>query len=208
MRSKVIALSFCYLIALASHAQNQPRNISIQTGLAYNQSDDEFNNTTGIGLYLEANYLPTEDFRVSFRFEPTALAYGMAVYPGGCTEEHRRYPGFTSCREGANYVLNSYLKAQMLIGQPRYTKKDKRIQGYVGAQLVMLSHQRYIITSRRPGNWTDTRQNITNFGFGPNVGYMLGRWDLSAAYHFVGAEFRNYLGLNLGYSFWYNQKSK
>lgn len=94
----------------------------------------------------------------------------------------------------------------MLLGQQRFLKKEKLIQGYIGAHLVMLSHQRYIITSRETGDWANTRQNITNFGVGPNIGYILGRWDLSASYNFMGTEFRDYLGLNLGYSFWYNRK--
>ncbi len=208
MKWKTLFLLIFSVISIRCVGQPTPRNISIQTGLAYNQSDDAFNNTTGIGLYLEANYWPTDDLRFSFRFEPTALAYGVAVYPGGCTEEHRRYPGWPSCREGANYVLNSYLKAQMLLGQPRFNKKDKLVQAYIGAQVLMLSHQRYIITSREPGNWRDTRQNITNFGIGPNIGYILGRWDLSASYNFVGKEFRDFLGINLGYTVWYNRKSK
>lgn len=206
----VKAFIFCLslLLCLSSIAQDASRDISIQTGLAYNQSDNEFNNTTGTGIYFEVNYLPTEDLRLSFRFEPVALAYGVLVLPGGCTEEHRQFPGWTSCREGANYLLNSYAKAQMLLGTPRFTKKNKLIQGYIGGQVMMLSHQRYIITSRGPGDWTDTRQSITNFGIGPNIGYILGRWDLSASYNFVGDEFRNFLGVNLGYTVWYNQKSK
>lgn len=208
MKFKAFAFTLVATTCLACYAQESPRNISIQTGLAYNQSDTEWNNTTGIGIYFEANYQPTADLRFSFRFEPTALAYGVAVFPGGCTEEHRRYPGFTSCREGANYLLNSYAKAQLLLGQPRFNKKDRLIQGYIGAHVTMLSHQRYIITSREPGNWRDTRKNVTNFGVGPNIGYILGRWDLSASYNFVGTEFRDYLGLNLGYTVWYNKKSK
>ena len=208
MKCKACIFSLLGLISIYGYAQQDRRNISIQTGLAYNQSDDEFNNTTGIGIYFEANYLPTKDLKLSFRFEPTALAYGVAVYPGGCTEEHRRYPGWPSCREGANYVLNSYVKAQMLLGQPHYNKKDRLVQGYIGGHITMLSHQRYIITSRGPGDWTDTRKNITNFGIGPNIGYLLGRWDLSASYNFVGNEFRDFLGINLGYTVWYNRKSK
>lgn len=207
MNRSAISL-FLILSCSLGYAQQSKRDISVQVGTVFNQSDDEFNNTTGVGLYVEANYLPSEDWRLSFRFEPTALAYGVAVYPGGCTEEHRRYPGWTSCREGANYLLNSYLKAQMMLGEPRYNKKNRKVQAYVGAQVVMLSHQRYIITSRVPGNWRDTRQNITNAGIGPNIGYLLGRWDLSASFNFVGDEFRDFLGINLGYAVWYNRKSK
>lgn len=208
MNRKIFYYLLSSLISFCCFGQQAPRNISIQTGLVYNQSDEEFNNTTGIGLLIEANYLPTEDLRFSFRFEPTALAYGVAVYPGGCTEEHQRFPGWTSCREGANYVLNSYIKAQMLLGESRFNKKGKLMQGYLGGHVMMLSHKRYIITSREPGNWRDTRQNVTNFGIGPNIGYILGRWDLSASYNFVGDEFRDFLGINLGYTVWYNQKSK
>lgn len=208
MKLKILPFLIFNVISICCFGQQTPHNISIQTGLAYNQSDNEFNTTTGIGLYFEANYFPTEDLRLSFRFEPTALAYGVLILPGGCTNEHRQFPGVPSCREGANYVLNSYLKTQMLLGQPRFNKKDKLVQAYIGAHLLMLSHQRYIITSREPGNWRDTRRNITSFGIGPNIGYILGRWDVSASYNFVGDEFRDFLGVNLGYTVWYNRKSK
>lgn len=202
---------FIFIIGITIHstfAQTDKRDISIQVGSVFNQSDDEFNTTTGVGLYFEANYLPTENLRLSFRFEPTALAYGILVLPGGCTEEHRQFPGITSCREGSNYLLNSYVKAQMLIGEPRFNKNNRRVRGYIGGHVVMLSHQRYIITSREPGNWRDTRKNITNAGLGLSLGYILGRWDISSSYNFVGDEFRDFLGLNLGYTVWYNRRDK
>jgi hypothetical protein len=174
---------------------------SLAVGVHYNKSSTEFNNTTGIGLFVEPSWTLSNRFRVGYRFEPTALAYGVLVLPGGCTEEHPSYPGFPSCREGANYVLNNYLKGAYFLGEPKYGRKGGPYQLYVGLQALVLTHKRYIITSREPGRWRDTHRWVTNAGLGVGIGALLGRFDLAATYNRTGDDFRSHAGFSLGYRF-------
>lgn len=167
--------------------------LSVQVGATFNVSDDEFNNTTALGLYLEPNYQLNDKIRLGARIEPTALAYGILTLEGNCS---------TGCKEGGNFLLINYLKGEYLLGQPKYGPNNGKRQAYVGVNLAMLTHRRYIITSRAAGNWENTRRVVTNLGVGPRFGVLLGRIDLSASYILTGSDFRNFVGLNLGYRFW------
>lgn len=197
MKHLIIIFVFCFLQqAIAQEGER----VNIFIGPVFNQSSDAWNNTTGLGLFIEGAYFVNEKIRLGARFEPTALAYGVAVFPGGCEFEHPRYPGFNSCREGANFLFNNYLKGEYMLGARKYTKKNRRKQAYIGTNIILLMHNRYIITSREPGNWKDTQKLVTNLGIGIRLGVLLGKFDLSAAYNKAGKDFRGFVGLNLGYS--------
>lgn len=192
-------LLFLFCFSFQTIAQEEEK-LNIYLGAVFNQSSDAWNNTTGVGLFIEGDYFINEKIRIGARFEPTALAYGVAVFPGGCEFEHPRYPGFNSCREGANFLFNNYLKAEYMLGNPIYGKNERRKQAYIGGNIILLMHNRFIITSREPGNWKDTQQLVANLGAGIRVGVLLGKFDLSMAYNKAGEDFRGFVGLNLGYS--------
>jgi hypothetical protein len=185
----IIGLVF-YWIPVESQFTRE--NIGMQTGIVFNVSNDEFNSTTGLGLYFEPNYLVENKLRLGIRFEPVALAYGILTLPGGCDG---------SCEEGANFVLNNYLKAEYFLGNPVFGPNGVKYQSYAGFHLSLITHKRYIITSRIPGAWKDTRERVTNLGIGPRIGILAGRFDLSASFNLTGEDFRNYAGFNLGYQF-------
>lgn len=199
---KFLLSIFFSLLTLSSHAQEKEHEVHLDVGLVFNQSSQEWNNTTGIGLYIEGSYFLNDKVRAGVRFEPTALAYGVAVFPGGCEFEHPRYPGIASCREGANFLFNNYIKAEYMLGQPRYGVKGGRKQAYIGVNLLVLMHNRYIITSRETGNWKDTKRLVANLGAGVRFGVLLGRFDMSTAYNRTGDDFRGFVGFNLGYTVW------
>ncbi|MFA0962154.1 hypothetical protein AB9P05_10125 [Roseivirga sp. BDSF3-8] len=175
-----------------SGLERPSREIGVLAGLNFNQSNTLFNTTTGIGVFVEPDILINGRYRFGYRFEPTALAYGVLVLPGGCGGE---------CREGANYVLNNYLKAEYLFGQPRRGKNRGRHQFYAGVNLVILTHNRWILI-RDPGNYQNTRRWVTDTGFGIRAGALLGRFDLSAAFNMVGDDYQDYVGFSLGYRAW------
>ncbi len=182
--------------------QETSHNFSVLLGANYNLSSTEFNTTTGIGIFVEPSFILGDKFRLSYRFEPTALAYGVLVLPGGCSEEHPAYPGFPSCREGANYLLSNYLKGEYLFGKPKYGRKGGAHQAYAGLNLNLLTHKRYIITSRVPGNWQDTHKWVANPGFGLSIGALLGRFALSVSFNKTGKDFRDFVGFGLAYRLW------
>jgi len=199
---KIVLFVCFYTLSFLLIGQENPYKWNIQTGVLFNDSNDEFNNPSALGILIEGNYFFTEKTRFGVRVEPTALVYGLAVYPGGCEEEHKRYPGMPSCREGANFLTNSYLKVDYMLGRNKMNKKGLRKHWYVGANLVILAHNRYVITSRAAGNWKDTRQFITDFGFGPRLGWLSGVFDISASYIITGDQFQNYFGFNFGVLVW------
>ncbi len=198
--SKYLLFTLLVVSPLSVYGQVDDKNLTFYVGLVFNQSSDEWNNTTGLGLLIEADYFLNNKVRVGARFEPTALAYGVLVLPGGCENEHPRYPGVPSCREGANFLFNNYLKAEYMLGRPKYGIKGGRKQAYVGLNILLLMHQRYIITSREPGNWKDAQRLVSNLGGGVRFGVLLGRFDLSTAYNRAGEDFRGFVGVNLGYT--------
>ena len=171
--------------------QSYRENLSLQIGPLYNISpgSDEFNSSTALGLFFEANYELKKRVRMGVRWEPSALVWGILELPGGCDGV---------CREGANFLYNYYLKADYLIGKAENTK----VRSYFGVNLLFQSHKRYIITSRVPGNFMDTRRTVANLGYRFRFGIMLGRFDLSTAYQIAGQDFQDYLSLNLGYTLW------
>ena len=183
------------MISLCANAQEKFEDLCFRLGATFNVSpgSDEFNSSTGLGLFAESDYLIKERVRLGVRFEPTALAWGVLTLPGGCGGE---------CKEGSNYLINNYLKAEYMIGQPKYGPKKEKYQGYVGLNFLVLTHKRYIITSRIPGNYQDTRRTMTNLGFGIRSGALLRRVDLSASFNWTGNDFQQYFGFNLGYTVW------
>jgi hypothetical protein len=164
-------------------------------GLAYNQSNDDFNNTTGIGLILESNYYVRKQLRVGIRLEPVALVSGVFVYPGGCQNEHPRYRDIPSCREGSNHLLNSYLKADYFFSQ----NSEKKSRWFVGSSISLLTQNRFIITQRITGNWLDTEKIITNVGIGVRTGISMNRIELSTSFIIAGPDYTNYVGMNISY---------
>ncbi len=191
MKSLFHTVILCFFICQQASAQQFWESFGLQAGTTFNASSDEFNSTTALGVFIEPSVFLWERWRFGMRIEPTALAYGILTLPGGCGD---------SCEEGANFLLINYLKVEYLLGTPKYgAKKGHLHQAYVGANVLMLTHRRHIITSREPGNWKDTRRRITNAGIGARVGALLGKIDLSASYNFTGDDFRNHFGFNLGY---------
>ncbi len=166
-----------------------------QIGFTYNQSNDEFNNTSGIGLILESNYYLNNRYRIGVRLEPVALVSGVFVYPGGCQYEHPRYPGIASCREGSNHLLNGYLKSDYFFP----TGKSASGNWFAGAQISILAQNRYIITQRIPANWLDTEEIITNMGYGVRFGYSGKKMEYTTSFIIAGPDYHNYLGFNIAY---------
>ncbi len=176
-------------------AQSFFKSTDFQFGITYNQSNDEFNNTSGIGLILESNYYLNNRYRIGIRLEPVALVSGVFVYPGGCEHEHPRYPDINSCREGSNHLLNGYLKSDYIF------PKNETATGnwFAGAQLSVLTQNRYIITQRIPANWLDTEEIITNLGCGLRFGYSSRRMEYTTSFIIAGKDYHNYLGFNIAY---------
>ena len=184
---KTLAIAFL-VWALGSQAQDTNDNFGIQIGTTFNASpgSDESNSSTGLGLFVESNYTLKQKLRFGLRIEPTALVWGVGVLPSGCGGE---------CKEGSNYLIGNYLKADYLFGNATKNRM------YAGINVFMLTHQRHVITSR-VDDWEDTRRRMTSLGAGGRVGVLLGRFDLSASYNLVGKDFQNYFGFNLGYTVW------
>ncbi len=171
---------------------------SLHLGANFNQSSTAINSTTGIGLFLEPAILVGDRYRLGYRFEPTALAYGVGVIWDACNDGE--------CREGANYVLNNYLKADYLIGQPKINRNGARFQTYAGVNLIILTHRRWVIQATGPQSIDDTQQWVTNTGMGIRFGALLGRFDLSVSLNRTGADFQDYIGFNLGYDLLKNNR--
>ncbi len=195
----LLAFSIGIIFTNPVWAQSNEGRLAIQLGPVFNQSSDAFNNTTGLGMFLQADYFPKENIRVALGVEPTALVYGVLVLPGGCEHEHRRYPGVPSCREGSNYLLNNFVSGDLFWGKSSYGKKGGLRQAYVGLSANMLAHQRYVITSRVIGQWRDTRLSVSSLSMGGRLGYLLGRMDLSVSYNQPISNFRGFVGFRLGY---------
>ncbi len=106
-------------------------------------------NTSGLGLYFESKFLYQDRFIFGYRFEPIALIYGVLVLPGGCTEEHPRYPGMPSCREGANYLLNNYMFVDYRIGKQKISENGGLYQFYAWFSLNFHTHVDILLL---PGN--------------------------------------------------------
>lgn len=191
---KILPLLFTiFCFSLAQGQDDKTNQIKVFIGAHYNGSNTEWMPTTGIGLFAEPSILINDKFKFGYRFEPTALAYGVLVLPGGCGGE---------CKEGANYVLGNYLKAEYMFGRPKFGNKGGRYQGYFGLSFNILTHKRWIITSRSPLGWTDTHKWVADPGIGFRIGALLGRLDISASYNIAGSDFQNFFGLGLGYSIW------
>lgn len=190
---KICILYVLYVSAatLPIEAQDEnPGKIILTAGASYNQSNREFMTTTGIGIFLEMNYRFSDRIQFGYRFEPTALAYGELILPGGCDGE---------CREGANYVLNNYFMFNYFPGQVFFGPNGVGYRSYAGLSMDVLSHKRWIITSRETGNWKDTHKWFANPGVGLRLGMLAGRFDISVAYHIAGRDFQDYVGFGLGY---------
>lgn len=199
MKTQLFILSFLMMAATTFAQQKEDKGFSLTAGVVYNKSNMEFNTMTGVGLFFEPRLILNERFVLGYRFEPMALAYGVAVYPGGCTEEHPLFPGTPSCREGANYVLNNYLFGDYRIGKAKYGPKGGLRQFYTGLSLNLYTHDRYIITSREPGNWTDTQRWVSNLGPGLRFGAYLGRIQINLSYNLTEEDFQPFLGTSIGY---------
>jgi len=180
---------FCF--SLAYGQDDETSQIKVFIGALYNGSNTDWMPTTGIGLFVEPSILMNDKFKIGYRFEPTALAYGVLTLPGGCGGE---------CKEGANYLLGNYLKAEYMFGRPKFGDKGGRYQGYVGLSFNILTHKRWIITSRAPGRWTDIHNWVIDAGMGFRIGALLGRLDISASYNIAGSDFQNFFGFGLGYN--------
>ena len=197
---KYLCLILCLLFVGKGFSQEKERpDFTLNLGLVYNKSNLESNTMTGMGIFFEPKFFWNNRFVVGYRFEPMALAYGVGVFPGGCTEEHPLYPGMPSCREGANYVLNNYLFSDYRLGSPKYGPKGGLRQFYTGLSLNLYTHNRYIITSRQPGNYQDTQRWVTNIGPGVRFGAYLGRVQVNLSYNLTGDDFQPFLGTSIGY---------
>lgn len=199
MKKNILLIACLIITKIIFCQQHNAAMFNLYAGAIYSNSNDEFMNNTGIGVFLEPSLTFGKKFKTAFRFEPLALAYGVLLLPGGCTEEHPRYPGIPTCREGANYLLNNYFIFDYLIGQSKSGKKGGHYQSYLGMSFNIHTHRRYVITSRVPGNWRDTAKWIIRPGTGIRIGYLLGKFNLSVAYNFIGKDFQDYLGMSLSY---------
>ncbi|NRB51666.1 MAG: hypothetical protein HRU41_28595 [Saprospiraceae bacterium] len=200
MQKALLSILFSALFLMAFGQDSPPKPFNLFVGAHFNQSNQEFMNTTGLGLFLEPSLIHAERFQFSYRFEASALVEGVLVLPGGCSEEHPRFPGFPSCREGANYVLNQYLYADYLFGQARFGARGGRFQTYGGLSLNVNMHDRFIITSRQAGAWQDTQRWVTNIGAGARLGALLGRLKLDFSFNIAGKDFQPYAGFGISYS--------
>lgn len=186
--------TFLLLFLLScTFAQSQSNVFSLLAGTHFNQSNTELNTTTGIGLFLEPNVTWNNTLRLGFRFEPTALAYGEGVTWDACGG---------SCRDGANYVLNNYLKVEYLLGQPTIGRQGGQYQLYVGGHLSLITHKRWEVISIIPDGDFNTHNWVANPGYGLRIGALLGRFDLSITANRVGEDFQDYWGFSLGYRLW------
>lgn len=178
------------------YSQNNLGNLRFQVGTAFNASPgpDEAKSTSGVGLFLASDFTVKDKIRFGLRFEPTALAWGVALLPDACGG---------ACKEGASYLLSNYLTADYLVGKPKYGTQNGKHQGYFGVNLLMLTHRRYQISDKDPDNWVTTKRTVTNLGVGMRAGFLLGRFDLSASYNRVDIDFQDYFGFNLGYTVWH-----
>lgn len=200
MQKAILILLFAAFCFKAHSQDSRPKHFNLFVGTHFNQSNNDFMNTTGLGLFLEPSLIHSERLQFSYRFEASALVEGVLVLPGGCSEEHPRFPGFPSCREGANYVLNQYLYADYLFGQARFGARGGRFQAYGGLSLNVNMHDRFIITSRQVGAWQDTQRWVTNVGAGVRLGALMGRLKLDLSYNVVGKDFQPYAGFGISYS--------
>ena len=183
---------FCFCLAQSQDEKTSQINVFI--GTHYNGSSTDWIPTTGIGFFVEPNILINDKYKLGYRFEPTALAYGVSVLPGGlCGVE---------CREGANYLLGNYLKAEYMLGRPKFGSKGGKYQGYAGLSFNILTHKRWVITSRSSQGWVDTHMWIVDPGMGFRIGALIGRLDVSASYNIAGNDFQNFFGFGLGYTIW------
>ena len=189
----LIAIFFCGSDNL--FAQRFFDSTDFHVGFTYNQSNDEFNNTSGLGLILESNYYPSRRYRIGIRLEPVALISGVFVYPGGCQHEHPRYPDINSCREGSNHLINGYLKSDFIFSN----NESYSGNWFAGVQLSVLAQNRYIITQRIPANWLDTEEIITNLGYGARFGYSGKKMEYTTSFIIAGPDYHNYLGFNIAY---------
>ncbi len=199
MRKFFITIAMLFLTVCSYSQEKDIWDFRLPVGLVYNQSNTEFNNTTGIGIYLEPKYFYRDKLVFGYRLEPIALAEGLLVTPGGCTEEHPRYPGIPSCREGSYYLLNNYLFTDYRFGKWKSGKKGGIYQLYTGLSLNIYTHGRYVITSREVGNFRDEKKWITNIGAGLRLGAFLGHFQINLSYNITGKQFQPYFGIGIGY---------
>lgn len=196
-----LILIFLFFEITNSFAQEKSlRDFNLVSGLVFNQSNMEFNTTTAVGIYLEPKLFLSDKFIIGYRLEPVALAYGILLLPGGCTQVHRQYPGMPSCREGSNFLINNYFFVDRRFGNQKLGKKGGVYQLYSGLSINFHTHHRYVITSRRPGNWEDMETWITNLGFGYRFGALLGRTQANLSLNLTGKDFQPYLGMSFGYT--------
>ncbi|WP_373495449.1 hypothetical protein [Aquiflexum sp.] len=194
----LICLFFCLSITYAQ--KENVKDFSLVTGPVYNQSNMKWNTTTAVGVYLEPKFYLNERMIIGYRLEPVALAYGVLLLPGGCTQVHRHYPGMPSCREGSNFLINNYFFVDNRLGNQKIGKKGGVYQLYSGLSINVHTHQRYIITSRRAGNWEDAEAWITNFGLGYRLGALLDRTQANLSLNITGTDFQPFVGMSFGYS--------
>jgi hypothetical protein len=199
MKKAILFFTICFFSANSFAQKENVKNFSLVTGLVYNQSNMKFNTTTAVGIYFEPKIYFNKRLTLGYRLEPVALAYGVLLLPGGCTQVHRRFPGMPSCREGSNFLINNYFFVDKRLGNPKIGKKGGVYQFYSGLSINVHTHHRYIITSRRAGNWEDTEAWITNLGLGYRLGALLGRTQLNLSYNITGSDFQPFLGISFGY---------
>ncbi len=199
MKAYLIVIVLLFSYAQAYGQKQKVWNFKLPAGLVFNQSNTDFMNTSGLGIYLEPKFFYNDKFIFGYRSEPIALVYGVLILPGGCTERHPRYPDMPSCREGSSYLLNNYLFTDYRIGHPKYGKKGGIIQFYSGLSLNFYTHSRYIITSREPGNWKDKEAWVSNLGPGARFGALLGKCQINLSYNLTGSQFQPFLGMAIGY---------
>lgn len=200
MKKRLILVFLIFEVTYSFAQEASLRDFSLTTGLVFNQSNMQFNTTTAVGIYLEPKFHLNERFIIGYRLEPVALAYGILLLPGGCTQVHRRFPGMPSCREGSNFMINNYFFVDRRLGNQKIGRKGGVYQFYSGLSVNVHTHHRYVITSRRPGNWEDMETWITNLGFGFRIGALLGRTQANLSLNLTGKDFQPFLGMSFGYT--------
>lgn len=199
MKKLILFITLCFFLTNSFAQKENVKDFSLVTGLVYNQSNMKFNTTTAVGIYFEPKIYFNERLIIGYRLEPVALAYGVLLLPGGCTQVHRQFPGMPSCREGSNFLINNYFFVDKRLGNQKIGKKGGVYQLYSGLSINVHTHHRYIITSRT-GNWEDVETWITNLGLGYRFGALLGRTQLNLSYNITGSDFQPFLGMSFGYT--------
>ncbi|MGY6741308.1 MAG: hypothetical protein ACXIUQ_01130 [Cecembia sp.] len=195
MRKYIVLIGFFWVIGNGYSQETEKPNFIMHVGLVYNQSNLDPNSMTAIGFYFEPKFIISHHFILGYRFEPLALMYGVSVLDGECNTNLSSSSDFTSCKEGANYVLNNYVFTDYRLGSAKYGPKGGLRQFYAGVSMNLYTHNRYIL----PISSNKNQQWVANVAPGIRFGAHLGRIQANLSYNLAGKDFQPFVGTSIGY---------